>query len=115
ITLGSLSAGGNYTLALSATPVTFAITAKSVTITPNSGQSKIYGSADPTLTYTRSALGGTDNDSVFSGALSRVAGENVGTYTITLGSLSAGGNYTLVLSATPVTFAITAKSVTITP
>ena len=30
----------------------FAITPKPVTITPNSGQSKVYGSVDPTLTFT---------------------------------------------------------------
>ena len=43
----------------------------------------------------------------FTGALSRVAGENVGNYAITLGSLSAGSNYTLSLSATTVNFEIT--------
>ena len=43
ITLGSLSAGSNYTLSLSATTVNFAITPKAVTITPNSGQSKVFG------------------------------------------------------------------------
>ncbi|MBI2778096.1 MAG: S8 family serine peptidase, partial [Chloroflexi bacterium] len=108
IGLGTLSAGSNYTLILAASPVTFAITAKSVTITPNSGQSKVYGSADPTLTYSFSALGGSDTSSVFTGALSRAAGENVGTYVIGLGTLSAGSNYTLILAASPVTFAITA-------
>src|SRR5207248_76767 len=48
----------------------------------------------------------------FTGALSRATGENVGTYAINLGNLSAGSNYSLVLASTPVTFAITAKSVT---
>jgi hypothetical protein len=115
IDLGTLSAGSNYQLLLAATPVTFAVTPKSVTVTPDAGQNKMYGDADPTLTYTHSALGGSDTDSVFTGALGRAAGENVGTYPITLGSLSAGSNYQLLLSATPVTFAVTPKSVTVTP
>src|SRR6266540_2142901 len=115
INLGTLSAGGNYNLLLSATPVTFEIKKKDVTITPDSGQNKVYGASDPTLTYTHSALGGADTDSVFTGALARAAGENVGTYAINLGTLSAGGNYNTVLSATPVTFEITKATVTVTP
>src|SRR5215218_5423102 len=113
INLGTLSAGTNYNLNLSATPVNFAITAKSITVTPDSNQSKVYGQADPTLTYSSSpALESGDS---FSGALSRAPGNNVGNYAINLGSLSAGTNYNLNLSATPVNFEITAKSITITP
>ena len=82
---------------------TFAITPKSVTITPTSGQSKLFGSADPALTFTNDGgLGAGD----VTGALARAAGEGVGTYAIGLGTLSAGTNYALSLSATPVTFAI---------
>ena len=73
-------------------------------ITPTSGQSKVFGSADPTLTFTNNG-GLVAGD--FTGALARAAGSNVGTYLINLGTLSAGSNYTLSLSATPVTFAIT--------
>src|SRR5439155_22744326 len=43
INLGTLSAGSNFMTLLSSTPVTFAITPKPVTVTPNSSQSKIYG------------------------------------------------------------------------
>src|SRR5215204_2512893 len=111
INLGTLSAGTNYNLNLSATPVNFEITAKSITITPDSVQSKVYGQADPTLTYSSSpALESGDS---FSGALSRAPGNNVGNYAINLGTLSAGTNYNLNLSATPVNFAITAKALTI--
>ena len=58
----------------------------------NSGQTKVYGDADPLpFTYTFApALVGTD---VFSGALDRAAGENVGSYGFNLGSLTAGPNY----------------------
>ncbi len=82
---------------------TFAITRKTVIATPTAGQSKVYGAADPAFAYTLSeAISVT-------GALSRVAGENVGNYSITLGTLaSASTNHTIVLSATPVNFAITA-------
>jgi hypothetical protein len=113
INLGTLSAGSNYSLVLSATTVNFAITPKSVTITPDGGQSKVFGAVDPGLTFANNGgLVGTD----FSGSLGRVAGENVGNYAITLGSLVANSsNYSLVLSATTVNFAITPKPVTITP
>jgi hypothetical protein len=114
-TLGTLSAGANYTLSLStAEPVTsFSITAKSVIITPDAGQTKVYGNADPVFTFSNDAgLNAAD----FTGALSRAEGENTGTYTYTLGSLSAGANYTLILSAVMPApgFAITVKPVLIT-
>ncbi len=84
---------------------------KAITITPDSGQSKVYGSSDPTaLSFTHSpALQSGDS---FSGKLGRASGENVGNYAINLGNLSAGTNYNLSLPATPVNFAITPKSVT---
>jgi hypothetical protein len=88
------------------------ITAKGIVITPDSGQSKVYGAADPTLTFTNlPALLSGDS---FSGALSRAAGSNVGNYAINLGTLSAGSNYSLSLSATPVNFAISPAALTIT-
>ncbi|MFN8458297.1 MAG: YDG domain-containing protein [Anaerolineae bacterium] len=68
------------------------ITTKPITVTANSGQSKVYGTVDPVFTYTHDPLVGTDS---FSGALSRVAGENVGAYAITQGNLSAGDNYSI--------------------
>jgi hypothetical protein len=36
-----------------------------------------------------------DDTGIFTGSLSRAPGEDVGTYPITIGSLSAGGNYTI--------------------
>jgi hypothetical protein len=104
INLGNLSAGTDYTLSLSGTTVDFSITAKPVTITPDGGQSKVFGTPDPSLTFTNN---GGLVAGAFTGALGRAAGENAGTYAITLGNLSAGTNYTLSLSATTVNFAIT--------
>ena len=108
-TLGTLTAGSNYSLSIAATP-TFSITAKGIVITATAGQSKEYGQSDPVFMYTNNpALESGDS---FSGALGRLAGENTGTYAYTLGTLSAGSNYSLSLAATP-TFAITPKQLTI--
>jgi hypothetical protein len=56
-------------------------------------QTKNFGDADPNFTYTANGFVNGDNSSVITGALSRVPGENLGTYAITQGSLSAGSNY----------------------
>ena len=55
-------------------------------------QSKTFGSTDPELTYTVSGLIGSDN---LTGTLTRVEGESVGAYAITLGTLNVGDNYTI--------------------
>ena len=51
----------NYTLTVAATP-TFSITAKAILITPDAGQTKVFGQADPTpFTYTIcTCIEGTD-------------------------------------------------------
>ena len=89
---------------------TWSLVAKDVTITPTSGLSKTYGAADPTLTYTTSIDSDTTLKDKFnaakSGALSRVAGDNVGSYAIKLGTLMAGNNFKLTLATTPVYLAI---------
>ena len=124
ITQGTLAATSNYSLSF--TPgVTFAINQATLAVTPNSGQNKVYGTNDPTLTYTQTGLvngvtvdGVTINDS-FTGALTRLGygtplGENVGNYAITQGTLAATSNYSL--SFTPgVTFAINQASLAVTP
>ena len=108
ITLGTLSAGSNYSITF--VSANFIITAKPITVTPNNGQSKVYGAVDPAFTFTSTPLEGGDT---FSGALDRAAGSNVGTYAFSLGTLSAGSNYTLSLDPGH-TFAITAKPITVT-
>ena len=69
--------------------VTFAVTPVAITVTADA-KSKTYGDVDPVLTYTSSIP-----DVVFTGSLSRVAGENVGTYAITQGTLALNSNYNL--------------------
>ena len=88
---------------------TFEITPLGVTVTPDAGQSKVYGDLDPVLTFTNDAglLAGD-----FTGALGRAPGADVGLYPIDLGDLDAGPDYSLVLSAPAVDFEITAASST---
>ena len=60
-----------------------------------SDQTKVYGSTEPKLTYVATGFVNGDSNSIITGLLSRTAGENAGTYPITLGTLSAGANYTI--------------------
>jgi uncharacterized repeat protein (TIGR01451 family) len=69
------------------------ITLRDVAVTANV-QSKTFGASDPVFTYFVSN-GSLSGDDVFSGALNRVAGEDVGAYAIQQGTLSAGANYNL--------------------
>lgn len=79
---------GNYELVPGVLTITGAsITPRDLTVTPNAGQSKKFGAADPTLHSTNSGrVPGQIPD--FSGALSRAEGEDVGQYDITLGTLA---------------------------
>ena len=102
----------NGTKTATTSAATLTVARKAITVTPNAGQGKVYGASDPTLAFAGSpALESGDS---FTGGLSRAAGENVGSYAISLGTLSAGSNYNITLSAAPVSFAITAKPVTVT-
>src|SRR5205085_896494 len=91
ITQGSLTLGGNYDLSFVGAELT--IRTRSVEVAADA-QTKTYGDADPALSYqiTSGTLAYSDD---FSGALTREAGENVGLYDITKGSLTLGGNYDL--------------------
>ncbi len=98
ITGSGLSAGSNYTLTTSqasgnATALT--ITPRALTITADDF-SRIYGDANPVLSYTVGGQGLVNGDTL-SGVLATLAGteSNVGGYAITQGSLSAGSNYAL--------------------
>jgi hypothetical protein len=93
---------------VTATKGKLTISPKAITVTPAAGQGKVYGTADPALTYSSTALVGTDT---FMGALAREAGSNVGAYTINQGSLALNSNYTLNVEE-GVKFNITPKSVT---
>ncbi|MEL1240867.1 MBG domain-containing protein, partial [Flavobacterium flavipallidum] len=108
INQGSLSAGSNYNITYVSKD--FTITVKPITVTADASQTKVYGTSNPVYTYTVSpSLVSGDS---FTGALTRTAGENIGTYAINQGSLSAGSNYTITYVSKD--FTITAKPVTVT-
>ena len=109
ITQGTLGAP-NYTISF--TGAKFTITAATLAITADD-KTKIYGAADPDLTYTVTGLKYEDaKESVLSGALARVTGEQVGAYAINQGSLTASNNYTI--SFTGANLTITKTGLTIT-
>lgn len=69
---------------------------------------KVYGAADPALTYTNASLLFSDT---FTGSLTRTAGTNAGTYTIGQGTLT-NANYDITFLTN--SFTITPKALTIT-
>jgi|GEM_PF-5457050 len=66
-----------------------------LTITADSGHTKVYGSADPVFNYTASGFENGDTNAIITGLLSRDPGENAGKYNIKLGSIDAGADYTI--------------------
>jgi len=116
-TLGALAAGANYTLALSAGPPIFVVIPATLTITPTAGQSMTYGATVPVLTYTPTGFMNGETASLLTGLLGTTAmsASKVGTYSFTLGTLAAGANYTLSLSASSPTFSVTPATLSITP
>ena len=68
----------------------FTITPLGITITADSGQTKVFNSADPVLTSTLSG-GPLKAGDTLTGSLARAAGEDVGPlYAINQGTLSKG-------------------------
>ena len=111
-----ITGNGNYTGTTTAATA-WSLVAKDVTITPDA-KSKTYGAADPELTYSTDLTAGSALETAFntakSGALSRVAGDNVGSYAIKPGTLKAGNNFKLTLATTPVYLTITPATPSIT-
>ncbi|QQU04970.1 MBG domain-containing protein [Myroides odoratus] len=93
INQGNIQASTNYTLAFQ--PANLAITSALLTVQAEA-KTKVYGDADPVLTYIVSGLKNNDQaTSILTGNLSRDRGEHVGTYGIQQGNLQASTNYTL--------------------
>ena len=89
---------------LSINPKTINITANPIT--------KTYGEEDPALTYVAS---GVDNpDDILIGNLQRIAGENVGTYTINIGTLTTANSNYAIGNFSTATFTITKAPLNIT-
>ena len=106
----SAAADSNYTVSF--VTADFAITAADLTVTAID-QTKVYGATDPTLTYSITGFQGTDTEADLDTgvSISRAAGEDVDTYTITP-SAAADSNYTV--SFVTADFAITAADLTVT-
>ncbi len=85
IAQGSLAAGSNY--ALTYTGANLAVTARAITVTADA-QSRVYGDANPALSYTVGGSGLVNDDSLSGGlTTSATTATNVGSYGITQGSL----------------------------
>ncbi|WP_335966538.1 MBG domain-containing protein [Galbibacter sp. PAP.153] len=93
---GSLKLSNNYTINYSSG--TLEITKAPLTITAEN-TSKVFGEADPELTYKVMGFVNGDGTSIITGKLSRETGEDAGTYPITLGNLNAGENYDIYFEA----------------
>jgi hypothetical protein len=107
VTRGTLAATSNY--ALSYTAANLSVTAAPLTVTADA-QSRLYGAANPALTFVSSGL---LNGDALSGSLAVLATttSNVGAYGITQGTL-ANSNYAI--SYTGANLSVTAAPLTIT-
>ncbi len=88
---GTLALTSNYNLTYVGANLT--ITARAITVTADA-KGKLYGDTDPALTYQVTSGSLATGDS-FTGALTRLAGENAGTYAIQQGTLALTSNYSL--------------------
>lgn len=102
--------GTNYSYETKTASFTIHVSAATLTITPEAGQTKVYGAADPAFIYSVSGLVNGDKESVVTGALARTEGNNVGAYEYAIGTLAAE-NYTITLGG-DARFTITPRSLT---
>ncbi len=87
--------GENYRVAESNSTATLIIEKKVINVTANE-LTKVYGENDGVLSYVADELCKEDK---FTGVLEREAGENQGTYAISIGSLTAGENYQIIFNS----------------
>ncbi len=92
ITAAGAATQGNYSITYETGKLT--IGKATLTITAEEKE-KTYGEDDPALTYAVSGLKNGDTEDIVTGALARSAGEDVGTYAINRGTISAGDNYNI--------------------
>ena len=81
----SQAGNGNYNTAVDVSQ-TLTVNPRAITVTADSGQSKIFGATEPVLTYTITS-GSLVSGDVLNGSLARTAGEDVGLYPINQGTL----------------------------
>jgi len=108
--VGALS-NGNYTVA-ARTPGIWQVDPRPLTLTADA-QSRVYGNADPALTYRISGLALVNGDRLSGGLASDAdAASGVGRYAIGPGSLAASANYALTYQGAELT--VTPRPVTLT-
>ncbi|HKU99926.1 MAG TPA: MBG domain-containing protein, partial [Vineibacter sp.] len=110
ITQGTLAASANYALTYS--KATLSVTQRPITVTADA-LSRIYGDANPALTY-RITAGSLVNGDGLSGAVTTDANatSSVGAYAISQGTLAASSNYALTYVAADLT--VMSRAITIT-
>ncbi len=98
INIGTLASNNNYTITY--TGADFVIEHAKLTIDAEP-KTKVYGQVDPALTFVASGFKNNDTtETLITGALARVAGENAATYAINRGSIAlTNPNYTLIYNA----------------
>ncbi|MFS8051049.1 YDG domain-containing protein, partial [Rhizobium sp. BR 314] len=90
---GTLAASGNYALTFTSADLT--VSKRAITVAA-SNATRIYGDANPALSYTIGGAGLVNGDGLTGGlATSATAASGVGSYDIGQGSLAASGNYDL--------------------
>ncbi len=108
-TVNDGNGGNNYSVS-TVNNTTGVINPAALTVTADTGQTKVYGDADPLpFVYAITSGGLVARDSL-TGALSRIAGENVGSYALIQNTLTAGTNYSLMFVSNP--FTITPATLT---
>src|SRR5205823_1054035 len=102
ITQGTVALSTNYVLTYKGANLT--IGTRPVEITADA-KSKTYGDADPALTYqiTNGTLAYSDH---FTGSLARAAGQDVGDYAITQGTVALSPNYVLTYKGAKLTIGV---------
>lgn len=91
INQGTLTLSDNYLITYSANDLV--INPLEITVSADP-KGKVSGEPDPELTYSLTS-GALVGDDVFTGHLSRIRGEDPGSYPIGIGSLSLGNNYNI--------------------
>jgi hypothetical protein len=108
-TVTATMAGNDNYKSVTNSGTTVTINAKPITVTAVA-KTKTYGDNDPALTYT-TATGALVGSDTLTGTPTRVAGENVGEYTINQGTV-ANTNYSITYTTAKLT--INAKPITVT-
>ncbi|HET7034120.1 MAG TPA: MBG domain-containing protein [Thermomicrobiaceae bacterium] len=106
----TVTLGDNPNYDVTSTDGTLTITARPITVTADA-KSKVYGDADPALTYKITA-GSLAFSDAFAGGLTRATGETVGHYAISQGTLALNDNYALTFNGAD--FEITKAPLTVT-